>query len=483
MNEDGRTVDSSTAGNTIGDADAGQPSDSLYELRCVDLDPTEIPRLYPDLPAIGGAIRTLCEDFDVTEIPLYNFSGEGPHLYLTIRKINRTSLQARDHLAKFFGVRPDDVGFAGFKDKRAVAQQTFSVPIDVPDLREAEIWARDLETSWLQILDVTRHRNKIRTGHLAGNRFQIKIRKVEAESLSVAEEVMRRISRDGLPNFYGPQRFGMHGVGCEIGGALLRRDVQTAIGLLILPQRDFNEPFRDLVAEQRYGAALEALPPGRSTEAALLHSLKRHPGNMRAAARRIPRQLRKMYYSAYQSKLFNWVLRERLLWGDGALTTLQTGDLAYIHGKGACFAVLDPKGEQARCDTLEISPSGPMFGKKVSLADGDMGRLERTVLATEGLRRESFVSHVKGLALDGGRRPLRVPVEDAEVRWLADEDALMVSFRLPTGVFATTLLEQIMGPGRTGFYPGQDLPSGTDPNGADQNSDVGGSEQTSGSAD
>ncbi len=476
MKEDGRTADSSAAGNPIGDAKAGQPGELTYELKSADLDPTEVPRLYPDLPAIGGAIRTLCEDFEVREIPLYNFSGEGPHLYLTIRKINRTSLQARDHLAKFFGVRSDDVGFAGFKDKRAVAQQTFSVPIEVPDLREAESWARDLETSWLQVVDVTRHRNKIRTGHLAGNRFQIRIRKVDSESLSVAEEVMRRISRDGLPNFYGPQRFGIHGVGCEIGSALLRRDVQTAIGLLILPQNGFHEPFRDLAAGQKYGEALEALPPGRSTEAALLHSLRRHPGNMRAAARRIPRQLRKMYYSAYQSKLFNWVLRERLMWGDGALTTLRIGDLAYIHGKGACFSVLDPKDEQARCDTLEISPSGPMFGKKVSLADGEMGRLEQTVLTMEGLRRESFVSHVKGIALDGGRRPLRVPVEEIDVRWLAEEEALMVSFRLPTGVFATTLLEQIMGPGRTGFHPGQELPGGPA-----QNSEKGVSEEVSGS--
>ena len=187
-----------------------------------------------------------------------------------------------------------------------------------------------------------------------------------------------------------------------------------------------------------------------------MHSLRRHPGNLRAAARRIPRQLRKMYYSAFQSKLFNWVLRERLEWGDDALTTLREGDLAFIHTKGACFRVEDLEAERARAEKIEISPSGPMFGKKVLLADGDMGRIERAVLAANGLRRGSFVSHVKGLALDGGRRPLRVPVTETDVRWLEGEDALLVSFTLPTGCFATTLLEQIMGPGRVGAMAPRD---------------------------
>jgi tRNA pseudouridine13 synthase len=89
-----------------------------------------------------------------------------------------------------------------------------------------------------------------------------------------------------------------------------------------------------------------------------------------------------------------------------------------------------------------------MFGRKVLFAGGEMGRLERTVLAAEGLRRASFISHVKGLHLDGGRRPLRVPVIDTEVRWDAAERALLLRFTLPPGAFATTLLEQVMGPGR-----------------------------------
>jgi tRNA pseudouridine13 synthase len=405
-------------------------------------DPTEIPPLFPDLPPVGGVIRTSCEDFEVEEIPLYESCGEGEHLFLTVRKTNRTSLQVRDHLAREFGVRPDDVGFAGFKDKRAVAQQTFSIPT------AAMPHPKEIERPWLAFVGATRHTNKLRTGHLAGNRFRIRIREVGEEALPGAAAIVARIAAEGLPNFYGPQRFGIHGDGHRIGAALLRRDIQQAVSLLLFPREGIDEPYRELALARRYEEALAALPPGRSAEAALLHTLRRHPGNLTAAARKIPRQLRRMYYSAYQSELFNWVLRERLEWGRDALSRLREGDLAFIHAKGACFRVDDPAREQSRADALEISPSGPMYGRKVLFAAGEMGRLERSVLAAEGLRRGSFVSHVKGLDLDGGRRPLRVPVREAGAAWDAADRSLVLRFTLPPGSFATTLLEQVMGPGR-----------------------------------
>ena len=432
------------------DPDALPAGIEPYALHFYFPDPVEVPRFYPDLPPIGGVLRTTCEDFEVEEIPLYEFSGEGEHLYLTVRKTNRTTLQIRDYLAKFFGVYPDDAGFAGFKDKRAVAQQTFSIPTD------QTVHAQELDRSFLQLISATRHSNKLRTGHLKGNRFRIRVRGVDAAAAATATEVMARIARDGMPNFYGPQRFGIHGMGHKVGEALLRRDIEGAIGWMLFPQEGIEEPFRHLAGEGKYVEALELLPPGRTAEAALLHCLRRHPGNLRVAARRIPRQLRKMYYSAFQSRLFNWVLRERIEWGPDALTTLRLGDLAFIHSKGACFRVLDVDAERERAERIEISPSGPMFGKKVLLSNGEMGRVERAVLSANGLRRGSFVSHVKGLDLDGGRRPLRVPVTETDVRWLEGEEALLISFTLPTGCFATTLLEQIMGPGRVGALAPRD---------------------------
>ena len=95
------------------------------------------------------------------EVPLYPFCGEGEHCYVTIRKRNRTTLQVRTFLAKTLGVHQEDIGFAGFKDKRAIATQTFSIlgvaESDLTVIRDA---------GWLEVLNVTRHKNKLRPGHL-----------------------------------------------------------------------------------------------------------------------------------------------------------------------------------------------------------------------------------------------------------------------------------------------------------------------------
>jgi len=421
-------------------------------------DPTSYPRLCPDIPASGGVIRTFWEDFDVEEIPLYLPSGEGEHCYLTIVKSNRTTLQVRDHLARSLGIRPDDIGFAGFKDKRAIARQTFSIPgVDDRDLLP-------LETPWMKVVGVDRHTNKLGTGHLAGNRFKIKIREVSRDALEPARAVVSRLKECGLPNFYGPQRFGIHSTGARIGAALLRRQVRDAVELLLAPLPGIEEPYREVFASGDCVGALEILPPGRTAEAALLHALRKNPGNYRVAARRIPRQLRKMYYSAYQSELFNWCLKERMLWGDDSFWQPRVGDLAQLHPRKVCFEVQEGESSLSEAFTRakagEISPTGPMFGRKTRLATGKQGSLERAVLAAEGLRPQSWVSHVKGLSLDGNRRSLRVPIGNCTVDWLEEEECLFLSFDLPSGAFATLLLEQVMGPGRIDAHHGRPRESG-----------------------
>lgn len=422
-----------------------------YTLALDHPDPTTFPRLCPDIPGSGGVIRAFWEDFDVEEIPLYLPSGTGEHCYLTIVKSNRTTLQIRDHLARSLGIRPDDIGFAGFKDKRAIARQTFSIPgVDDRDLLP-------LETPWMRVVAVDRHSNKLKTGHLAGNRFKIKIREVSRESLEPARAVIERLKECGLANFYGPQRFGIHSTGARIGAALLRRQVSEAVELLLAPQPGIEEPYREVFASGDYEGALEILPPGRTSEAALLHALRKNPGNYRAAARRIPRQLRKMYYSAYQSELFNWCLKERMLWREDSFWQPQVGDLAQLHPRKVCFEVEEGESSLAEASTRalkgEISPTAPMFGRKVRLARGKQGALERAILAAEGLRPQSWVSHVKGISLDGNRRSMRVPIGNCSVEWLEEEECLFLAFDLPPGAFATLLLEQVMGPGRIDAHP------------------------------
>lgn len=400
------------------------------------------PRLFPEIEPTGGVIRQRWEDFRVTEIPLYTPCGTGEHLYLTIEKRNRTTLQARNHIGRVFDISADDIGFAGFKDKRAVTTQTFSVPVPSDER------VPDVEEHWIEVKNVQRHKNKIRTGHLEGNRFEILIREVQPDCLEDARKVLSTVAECGLPNFYGPQRFGMHGDGARVGSALLRRQIEEAIQLMLAPREGVEEDYREAFAEGDIQKALHLLPPGRNTELALLKSLKSHPDNMRAAARRIPRPLRKMYYSAYQSELFNWVLLERMTRTPDGFHVPWGGDICQLEGRRSRFHVAEDeeslKLEQERALAGEISPTGPIFGRKMKLPSGLSGKIEAAVLEAEGLRPESWLSHVRGLDLDGSRRPLRVSVGDPTAEWV-DGEGLWLKFALPAGAFATTLLEQVMG--------------------------------------
>jgi len=142
------------------------------------------------------------------------------------------------------------------------------------------------------------------------------------------------------------------------------------------------------------------------------------------------------YVNALQSDLFNRVLAERL----PDLDRLENGDLAWIHAKGAVFLVEDADAEQPRCNDGEISPSGPLFGRKTTAASGEPGAREAAVLAASGLEPKDFRLPGAG-RLDGRRRPLRVPLLDATVE--EDAEGLLLRFPLPKGSYATALLAEV----------------------------------------
>jgi len=156
----------------------------------------------------------------------------------------------------------------------------------------------------------------------------------------------------------------------------------------------------------------------------------------------MPRNLLKLYLSAYQSSLFDRLIEMRLT----SLNQIWLGDLAYKHEKGACFLVTDPAVEQLRADLFEISPTAPLFGFKTRLAEDQAGEVEQDLLDQEQLTLEAF-RLAGGLAMEGERRPLRVPLREAGCT--ADGDDLMISFTLPKGSYATTVLAEVMKTGDT----------------------------------
>jgi len=136
------------------------------------------------LPGVGGLIKEAPEDFQVTEIPLYQPSGEGEHIYAEIEKKGVTTLEAICRISRGLGIQERDVGYAGMKDARGITRQTLSLPRVDPDT----LWS--LSLPGIRVLSVTRHRNKLKTGHLAGNVFTIRIRDVDSSALKKSDVIV-----------------------------------------------------------------------------------------------------------------------------------------------------------------------------------------------------------------------------------------------------------------------------------------------------
>jgi len=164
---------------------------------------------------VSYQLRAEPEDFVVEEVPLYEPSGEGEHTFVWVEKRLRTTEEVARVLARSAAVRPADVGYAGRKDRVAVARQWLSVP----GLDPAAALA--LEAPGLRVLDARRHRHKLRTGQLRANRFRLRVRDVAPEALERAGERAAALERVGLANRFGEQRFGAEGANPERARALL----------------------------------------------------------------------------------------------------------------------------------------------------------------------------------------------------------------------------------------------------------------------
>lgn len=392
--------------------------------------------LTDQLPGTGGRIKVTPEDFQVEEIPLYLPSGAGEHLYLEVEKRGMTTFELLQRLARHFGLRERDLGYAGLKDARATTRQTVSLP----GVRPEQV--RDLAIDGVRVLDARRHGNKLRPGHLAGNRFLIRLREVRPQALEAALDILHVLADLGVPNRFGAQRYGVLGNSHLVGRALLRRDYDEALRQIIGDPGQINdERWRQAAAAFAGGdldGALAALPGRFRDERRMLERL-RSGSSSREAVLGLPRKLLRLFLSAIQSRLFDRLVDMRL----ASLGTLWPGDLACKHANGACFSVTDPSQEQPRADAFEISPSGPLYGYKVLLAEGQAGLLETALLDKEGLECADFRLG-EGLSMEGERRPLRVPLGTFEAR--AEGSDLVLGFSLPRGSYATAVLAEVMKP-------------------------------------
>lgn len=390
--------------------------------------------LSASLPGIGGTLKLRPEDFEVEEIPLYLPCGEGEHLYLEVEKRGLSTHELVHRLAKLCRLRERDISYAGLKDAQALTRQRLSLPAT------SEKYLDKIDIPGVRLLSSARHRNKLRLGHLAGNRFQIRVHNPVDNAASNAQAIIDQLLAQGVPNLFGEQRYGLLGNNPLIGAALLRGEHQQAIDALLGdPEKIKNPRWRQGVELYQRGEleqACRALPPGCRNEKSVLRALAKGQ-SCEQALKALPRSAARLFLSAWQSRLFDQMVLARL----AHLDRLEQGDLAYKHANGACFLIEDPQLEQPRATAFEISPTAPLFGSKTPLAQGQPGAREQAQLDAEQLPGDAF-KLAGGLSLHGERRPLRVPLQDPQIH--SESAQLLVSFSLPRGCFATTVMREIM---------------------------------------
>lgn len=335
------------------------------------------PFLTSAIPGIGGRIRTTPEDFQVDERPLYLPCGEGEHLYVKITKRGLSTPDLVRRLSSTLGVKAQAIGVAGLKDARAVTIQMVSLQGVISE----QVSRLKVDDQILNVEILARHRNRLRTGHHAGNHFRLVIREVAGQAAEAVPAVLDQLSARGVPNYFGPQRQGKGGDNYQIGAALL------------------NDPRR---------------------------------------RDKMNRAKRIWYLNTYQSFLFNRILAQRI----DRIDRIFVGDWATKLENGACFQVEDVEKEQPRVDRFEISPTGILFGARVSWASGEPGRIEEAVIAEAGTTRDALVTAAKACGFRGERRALRIPL--AELEWSLDGSVLTLAFALPPGAYATSVLRELM---------------------------------------
>jgi tRNA pseudouridine13 synthase len=398
--------------------------------------------LTADLPGTGGVIKMLDTDFFVEELPRYPAAGAGTHTFVFIEKKGLGTREALARISLALGIPRRVIGTAGLKDTHAVTRQWISVE-HVPPERIAALNIPDID-----ILEVTQHSNKLKPGHLAGNRFVIRVRKLALpieEAARTAEQILSILSRRGVPNFFGPQRFGNRVDNHLLGRAVIDNDADRVIDLFIgKPETSLDSALmleaRAHYVAGRYQEAFDLWPRQILERRRVLKSLIINKGNKKRAFHAMDKHLKGFFISAYQSFIFNRVLTARM----PDIDKLLHGDMAYKHDNGACFRVEDSAAEQPRCDRLEISPTGPLFGLRMTRLTGPAGEIENPIIEQEGLT-DHQLRLMKRLGAPGGRRPLRFIPRHASVASAQDDFGpyLELRFELDAGCYATTLLAEI----------------------------------------
>ncbi|MCP4378193.1 MAG: tRNA pseudouridine(13) synthase TruD, partial [bacterium] len=287
-------------------------------------------------------------------------------------------------------------------------------------------------------------------GHLEANRFTIKLRDTARDALERAQAILEVLLQRGIPNYFGPQRFGLRGDTADLGRALVTNDLSEFVAILFgRPIESDPKDCHDARAAFDKGdikAALAAWPkhfahPRRALSAYKNANTKR---KLERAVYSVDKRMKRLYVSALQSAIFNDVLAARIQ----TIDTVIPGDLAARNGGKAVFTVEEEPQQLndalRRVAAFEINPTGPIPGYRSSIATGQPGQIEQDALASRNIKIEDF-RHVDRMKVKGARRALRFKISNLDLTADTDDISshLLLKFTAPSGCYATVLLDEL----------------------------------------
>jgi len=349
--------------------------------------------IYPLHVRNDFVFNSSARDFTVEEIPLYAFTGEGEHLVLYVRKKDLTTWEMLDILSNHVGIRRRDMGYAGLKDKHAMTMQYISVMA----IHEEKLKA--FKHDKIKILSMVRHNNKIRVGHLKGNRFNLRLKKVLGVQKDKLDSVLKWIKKNGVPNYFGNQRFGVHGNNWEEGKKLIE-------GSLKMRDRKTREFLIGSYQSYLFNGWLS-----KRMELNLL--LEKFSESEVEAVMKLPKG--SLLGTKSQENFFKLV----------------EGDVMMHYPYGRLFSVEDLPTESKRFTTKDIAPAGLLAGKKANLSE-----------STAGLLESPFVEEIN---LNGTRRYAWIQVTEVTKTYVEEKAHYECSFVLPKGSYATNVLDILRG--------------------------------------
>jgi len=330
-------------------------------------------------------------DFVVNEIPLYEFSGEGEHLVLHIRKKNMSTWEMLDRIANHLHIKARDIGYAGLKDKNAMTTQYISFH------KKYEAQMQSFKHENIKILDTSYHNNKIRTGHLKGNRFFIRLKKVTPAIAKKIDGVVKKIKAEGMPNYFGYQRFGDDGKNYERGEQILN-------GTL----KERNVKVKRL----------------------LINAYQSHLFNLWLSKRLEISTLVNNFSVNELTELLNMPKEtiQELQAQKHPFKVLQ-GDVLMHYPYGRVFYAEDVVSEAKRFNERDLSVTGLLVGKRAKKAEDLAYTIEK--------------EFTKELSIDGARRYAWIFPDEMTWEYKEQEAWYELHFNLPKGSYATVLIEEI----------------------------------------